>query len=204
MKDKFKIAIVAVIAAIIMALAAAACCLDLKYQEAKAEAARLAANQTTLLSEIDTARAENGRLMATVDALSLRRDELERLLPAQAAEIRNLRLRLKDVQAVAALQTETAFQADLDRDTVFVEVFKEAAPEGRRSYRFRDVWVDALVTVVGDSARLDMSLRDSLTVVAHKERRKCIFKKPKITSLTVSPASPYTKVTGVGYVEVVD
>lgn len=175
-----------------------------QFEKARAEASRLALNQEALLRDLDTARAENGHLMASVDALTLRRDELEGLLPKYAAEVANLKLKLKNVQGVASVETSTAVQVVAVHDTVFVQQEAPKAAAGRR-YRFRDAWVNAAVDIVGDSAHLELTARDSLTVVAHREPRKCLFRrKGKVTRYTVSPASPYTKIDGISFVEVVD
>lgn len=200
-----KISLYTIIAAILLAvtLGTVIAVQESQLEKARAEASRLALNQEALLRDLDTARAENGHLMASVDALTLRRDELEGLLPKYAAEVANLRLKLKDVQGVASVETSTAVQVVAVHDTVFVQ--QEAPKAAGRRYRFRDAWVNAAVDIVGDSAHLELTARDSLTVVAHREPRKCLFRrKGKVTRYTVSPASPYTKIDGVSFVEVVD
>ena len=200
-----KISLYTIVAAILLAvtLGTVIAVQERQLEKARAEASRLAINQEALLRDLDTARAENGHLMASVDALTLRRDELEGLLPKYAAEVANLRLKLKDVQGVASVETSTAVQVVAVHDTVFLE--REAPKAAGRRYRFRDAWVNAAVDIVGDSAHLELTARDSLTVVAHREPRKCLFRrKGKVTRYTVSPASPYTKIDGVSFVEVVD
>ena len=200
-----KISLYTIIAAILLAvtLGTVIAVQERQLEKARAEASRLALNQEALLRDLDTARAENGHLMASVDALTLRRDELEGLLPKYAAEVANLKLKLRDVQGVASVETSTAVQVVAVHDTVFVQ--QEAPKAAGRRYRFRDAWVNAAVDIVGDSAHLELTARDSLTVVAHREPRKCLFRrKGKVTRYTVSPASPYTKIDGVSFVEVVE
>ena len=200
-----KISLYTIVAAILLAvtLGTVIAVQERQLEKARAEASRLAINQEALLRDLDTARAENGHLMASVDALTLRRDELEGLLPKYAAEVANLKLKLRDVQGVASVETSTAVQVVAVHDTVFLE--REAPKAAGRRYRFRDAWVNAAVDIVGDSAHLELTARDSLTVVAHREPRKCLFRrKGKVTRYTVSPASPYTKIDGVSFVEVVD
>lgn len=200
-----KLGIWAIVAAMLLAvtLGTVIAVQERQLEKAKAENVRLGNNQAALLQSLDTARAENGQLMATVKALSLRRDELEELLPSYAAEIKNLRLKLKDVEAVAGIRTETVVQVLANPDTVFVEVPARGSEAARR-YRFRDAWVDAVVSVQGDSAHLDLTAHDSLTVVAHRQPRRCLFRRGKITNYTVTAASPYSKISGVSYIEVVE
>ena len=171
---------------------------------AKAEVERLEKNQAALLQDIEYTRNKAGDLQATVDALTLRRDELERLLPAYARKIKDMEIRLKEVQSVAAVTMETSAAVTATPDTIYVPVPVpgDPAPEPRR-FVYSDAWLDAVI-YIGDSARVQVNVRDSLTVVAHREKRKCLFRRPRVIKYTAVPSSPYTTVTGLTYVEVTD
>ena len=84
----------------------------------KQEAARLDANQTALLTELQQERNTAGQLQSTVQALTLRRDELEGMLPAYERRLREMNIRLKDAQHLAQIATETAAAVTAHPDTV--------------------------------------------------------------------------------------
>lgn len=171
---------------------------------AKAEVERLEKNQAALLQDIEYARNKAGDLQATVDALTLRRDELERLLPAYARKIKDMEIRLKEVQSVAAVTMETSAAVTATPDTVYVPVPVPGDPSpAPRRFVYSDAWLDAVIDI-GDSARVQVNVRDSLTVLAHREKRKCLFRRPRVIKYTAVPSSPYTTVTGLTYVEVTD
>lgn len=191
---------------IILCLAAFSVSQARKLTEAKSEAERLANNQSSLLMELHEEVNKAGKLQATVDALALRRDELETLVPKYEKQLADMRIRLKDAQHVAAVATETAAKVQARRDTVWQYVERpDPGTPTRARYTYEDAWISAVVVVEDSSlATLQVTARDSLTLVGHRERRKCLFKKPKITHYTTVSASPYTTVTGVTYVEIVE
>lgn len=171
----------------------------------KQETARLGANQTALLTELAQERNAAGQLQSTVQALTLRRDELEAMLPAYERRLREMNIRLKDAQHLAQIATETAAQVTARPDTVIkyvqgVPVIDTAA----RRFRFFDEWIEAEISVTDTGAALRLHVNDSLTVVAHKERRRCIFRRPKVKYYTAVSANPYTTVTGISYIELTE
>lgn len=171
----------------------------------KQEAARLDANQTALLTELQQERNTAGQLQSTVQALTLRRDELEGMLPAYERRLREMNIRLKDAQHLAQIATETAAAVTAHPDTVirYVQGLPVVDTAARR-YKFFDEWLDAEISVTDTGAALRLHVHDSLTVVAHKERRRCIFRSPKVKYYTAVSANPYTTVTGISYIELTE
>ena len=173
--------------------------------QTKRETARLGANQTALLTELVQERNAAGELQSTVRALTLRRDELEAMLPAYERRLREMNVRLKDAQHLAQIATETAAQVTARPDTVIkyvqgVPVIDTAA----RRFRFFDEWIEAEISLSDTGAALRLNVHDSLTVVAHKERRRCLFRRPKVKYYTAVSANPYTTVTGISYIELTE
>lgn len=190
-------------AGIIICLAAFMSFQGRKLAQTRDEAARLSANQAALLADVEYERNRAGELQGTVQALTLRRDELEALLPAYERRLRDMNIKLKDAQHMAAIATETAAKVTAHPDTVFKYV--EGLPvldTAVRRFRFFDEWIDAEISVADTGARLQLKVRDSLTVVGHREKRRCLFRRPKVTHYTAVSSSPYTVVTGVSYVEI--
>lgn len=173
----------------------------------KQEAARLGANQTALLTELQQERNAAGQLQSTVQALTLRRDELEAMLPAYERRLREMNVRLKDAQHLAQIATETAAAVTAHPDTVIRYVPGLPVPvvdTSARRYKFFDEWLDAEISVTDTGAALRLHVHDSLTVVAHKERRRCIFRRPRVLYYTAVSANPYTTVTGISYIELTE
>lgn len=174
-----------------------------KLQEQTERAERLSNNQAALLTDLLKETNRAGNLQASVDALRLEKEELERLLPEYEAKLKSMSIRLKDAQHVARVQTELAASVTARRDTVFQYI--EHPVPGRVRYTYSDPWLTAVVEVEADSvAALSLSARDSLTLVAHKQRRRCLFRKPGPTRYSVESSSPYIDITGMHFVEIIE
>lgn len=174
---------------------------SLKSETARAD--RLANNQSALLSDLLEERNLAGNLQATVDALTLKASELEHLIPAYERKLKDMKIRLKDAERVAQLQTELAASVKAHRDTVFQYV--ERPDTSRSRFTYSDAWLTAIVEVEDNSiAYLSISARDSLTLAAHRQKRRCLFKKPGPTKYTVESASPYSRITGMRVIEIIE
>lgn len=203
MLDKIKNYALLAALGVIVCLAFYASSQGRKLKEETDRADRLANNQSALLTDLLKEVNRAGNLQATVDALTLKAEELSSLIPAYEKKLKDMNIRLKDAQHVAQVQTELAAAVTAHRDTVF-QYIERPAP-GSSRYTYNDPWLTAIITVEADSvAALSIAARDSLTVVAYKQRRKCLFKKPGPTRYTVESASPYMDITGLQCVEVME
>ena len=82
-----------------------------KIKAQKSDIERYQVNHETLLQDLQNYQSENGRLVSSVQALTLRADELETLIPSYTHEISQLKLKVRDLQSVAHLTTVT--EADI-------------------------------------------------------------------------------------------
>ena len=188
---------------IILCLTAVTCLQGRKLKDTQKEVVRLEHNQETLLSDLNMETNRAGKLQATVDALTLKANEMERILPEYERKLRDMEIRVKDAEHVARIQTELAAAVTAQKDTVWKYV--ESPREGRSRFTYSDPWLTAVVDVEADSvASLSIAARDSLTVVAHKQRRRCLFKKPGPTRYTIETVSPYLNIQGLQVVEIFD
>ena len=103
--------VVAILAAITTAQSS-----TIKHQRQDIE--RYQVNHETLLADITQYRTVNGELVASVQALTLRNDELEHLIPKYTEEIEQLQLKVRDVQSVAHVTTEINAEVLAPLDTV--------------------------------------------------------------------------------------
>ena len=194
-------------AAIFIALCTWADIQTMRLRAAVEERDRLAVNQTSLLTEMELREKENGALIAEVQALTLRADELETLVPKYEAKVKELGIKVRDLQSISEMQLRIIAEIEARRDTVFLPAIVDTM--GNRSqarYWFQDAYLTAAIDVVDSTlAKLHVEASDTLTVVAHRKPVKCLFKrKGKIVKYTVESSSPYTKIQDVKYIEVVD
>ena len=163
--------------------------------EKREEIDRLESNQTSLLADVEYYTAENGELVASINALSLRKAELEDLMPQYEREIKNLRLKVSDLESMAHISTETKIEVTTPSKPIIFE----------RAFHFTDEWVTLDGVVKEDTVDVDIKVVDSLTIVAYRKPKKCLFKrKGKIVRYDVVSANPHTKINKVGYIELME
>ena len=183
------------------------------------EAARLEDNQSALLLDMEKYRTENGELVASVQALTLKHDELSALIPQYEKEIKQLKIDLRNAKNIAHVETETSVDiiAPLvpetppetispakDEDS---QVPTEEAPFVPREFVWEDDWITVAGKVYADTVVCSFVSRDSLMLVAHYAKRKCLFfkgRKGKLIKYDVKSKNPHTDIKGVEYIEVVE
>lgn len=195
--------------ALLMAVAVI-CIQSRMIRQNKAEISRLEANQEALLTDVQYYEDSNGDLVATVNALTLRRDELENLIPSYAAEIEDLKLKLKNVNTLAHVSMET--KAEIQAQTIQLPPPAPLQPMERPDtlpptpyqFSYEDTWITVTGTVYPDStSNVQIECRDSLTLVAHKTKKRCC-RKSKIIKYDVTSSSPYSTITDLGYIELIE
>lgn len=183
-----------------------------KIKDQKSDINRYQINHETLLQDLQNYQSENGQLVASVQALTLRADELEDLIPSYTHEISQLKLKVKDLQSVAHLTsvTEASVLAPLDtaRTPDIQHDYTDAPPadiNNSPNFFFEDNYITVRGTVHKNQVQVTVEHRDSLTLVAHRKARKCLFKrKGKIIGYNVLSKSPYTRITNLEYIELTE
>lgn len=167
------------------------------------EIARLKGNQTTLLGEVEHYRAENGRMAASVQALTLKSDEFAELLKAERRKVENLNVRIQELESVGEVSTESevTFEADIiPADTVYI-------PKPiMGTFEWSDPWVRVVGELHPTKLKAQINITDTITIVAHRKSRGWwIFRcKGKITHYDAVSANPHTKINHIKYVEIQD
>lgn len=181
-----------------------------KIKAQKSDIERYQVNHETLLQDLQNYQAENGRLVASVQALTLRADELETLIPSYTHEISQLKLKVRDLQSVAHLTTVTEADILAPIDTVRTPnmqyEYTDAPPTDiPHEFFFEDDYITVRGSIHNNQVQVSVEHRDSLTLVAHRKARKCMFKrKGKIIGYNVTSKSPYTKITNLEYIELTE
>ncbi|MBR4228057.1 MAG: hypothetical protein IKR72_03040 [Bacteroidales bacterium] len=188
-----------------------------KLVQTKEEAARLEDNQTSLLSQVEYYRSENGELVASVQSLTMRNEEIGALLPQYEKELKSLKIELRKAKSIAHVETETNAEivapiqpgtgpaepvapANEDKD-------KEKAPTYPREFSWSDDWLSVSGKIYPDTVVCSIVNRDSLLLVAHYAKRKCLFfkgRKGKLLKYDVKTKNPHTEIKGLEFIEVIE
>ena len=168
--------------------------------ERKAEIARLEGNQTTLLGEVEHYESKNGELVARVQSLTLQRDEFSELLKAERRKVESLGIRVKELESFGQTSTDTEVEIEAEivpADTVYI--YEPIIG----SFEWSDPWVRVSGEIHPNMLRAKINITDTITIVAHRKMRKCIFfRKGKITRYDALSSNPHTSITDIRYVEI--
>lgn len=190
-----------------------------KLIQTRNDAARIKDNQAVLLGQMKRYRTENGELAASVSALSLKANELEDLIPKYVREISQLKVDLRNaknmahvstettVNIVAPLQPESPSEADSTATDWKVVNDETKTPPAGRDFSWSDEWVSVAGKVYPDTVVCTFVSIDSLLLVAHYQKRKCLFRKwrkGKLIKYDVTAKNPHTDIKSIEYIEVVE
>lgn len=139
--------------------------------------------------QIDTLKTKNGELQYSVNTLTIKTKDLEKLNPQLVEEIKNLKLKLKHVNTVSQIQ----YNYSIQYDTVFVNritdtIFKAST---------KDAWSDfscdiSVIDKQVDMSNVNIALKDSLLLVKEIKYKGCWFwKRPVYMTLHIKSENPY-------------
>lgn len=178
--------------------------------ERKIDLNRFQVNQEALMNDLQVSRTENGHLTASIHALTLRRDELENLIPSYVREIESLKIRLKDAQSIAeiSIAAKAEVLADMHNatdDEDPISDIPDPVPSEPQEFTYEDPWISIKGRLMDGKVMIAASHRDSITLIAHRQKRKCMFRrKGAIIKYDVKCKSPYTSISDVDYIELVE
>ena len=158
-----------------------------KVGRQKAEIERLDTNIEAINSEAVRFKTKAGRDAETVQALTLKSNELELFNSRLTKQVSDLRLKLRDVKAVHTIESE------LRIDTVVVTEKTEVPNQYKFSYD--DSWNKISGVVSPDTTKLEFSSVDTLDVISHVKQKRFLFfriGKPKIQT-TVTNQNPKSR-----------
>ncbi len=137
---------------------------------AKQTITALEKNERVLLYGLDTLKAKNGTLYAKTEALSLSESKLKKYNSELTAELKNLRIRVKDLESTS----QTIIDTDIDittplRDTIIIpKVISKA-------FDYKDPYVNIWGVVGQDSIKISYQSTDTLRIFHYYERKKFLF-----------------------------
>lgn len=171
--------------------------------EREAEIARLEGNQTALLGEVEHYESKTGELVASVQSLTLQRDEFRELLKAERRKVESLGIRIKELESFGQTSTDTEVEIEapiVKPDTVIIH------EPIAGTFEWEDAWVRVSGEVHPDMIRARINITDTITIVAHRKARQWLFFrcKGKIVRYDALSSNPHTSITDIRYVELTE
>lgn len=198
----------------LIALAAVCAIQHKNLAQKEKERARLEDNQSALLLDMEKYKTENGELVASVQALTLKGEELGALIPKYEKEIRSLKIDLKNAKSIASVETETSISVTAPLQEV-IQQQEENTPDPEepveqpwpREFFWEDDWITIQGKVYPDTVVCSFVNRDSLILVARYQKKRCLFskgRKGKLIKFDVKTKNPHTDIKGVEYIELIE
>ena len=193
----------AVLAVVIIAAAVSVVWADRTINRLTAERDKYRNNTETLLSDVETYRVRDSLNAARVQSLELSAREFERFRAEDAALIRELKGRNRELASVNRTQAQTIIDLMAQpRDTVIV---RDSIPISALAVHCGDAWYDFDGVVASGEFSGRLSVRDSLIVAESIERKRFLgflWKTQKIKNRRVDVVSknPHTSILGVEHI----
>lgn len=173
-----------------------------QMQQAKAERDRYMHNQTTLLTDIETYRVRDSLNAAKVQSLELSVKEYKRFRAEDAALIKDLQVRNRDLSAINKAQSQTIINLrTMARDTIII---RDSVKIPAVSVHCGDKWFDFNGVLAEGEFSGTLCNRDSLMLVETVEYARFLWwkckKRIKNRQLNVVSKNPHTTIVGLEHV----
>lgn len=193
----------AVLAVVIIAAAISVVWADRTINRLSAERDKYRNNTETLLSDVETYRVRDSLNAARVQSLELSVKEFERFRAADAALIKQLKARNRDLAAVNKTQSQTIIELQAaPRDTFIV---RDSIPIPAVAVHCGDAWFDFDGLLTATEFTGTLANRDSLLIaetVQYKRFLGFLWRTNKVKDRRVDVVSknPHTSILGVEHV----
>lgn len=193
----------AVLAVVIIAAAISVVWADRTINRLTAERDKYRNNTETLLSDVETYRVRDSLNAARVQSLELTVKEFERFRAADAALIKQLKARNRDLAAVNKTQSQTIIDLRaIPRDTTII---RDTIPIPAVAVHCGDAWFDFDGILTATEFTGTLTNRDSLLIaesVQYKRFLGFLWKTNKVKNRRVDVVSknPHTSILGVEHI----
>lgn len=198
-RTKIEIGVAVLLAAILLFCAGQ----QRRIKQLAAERDRYAGNSAALLSDVETFLVRDSLNAARVQALELTKKEYERFRAEDAALIRELKARNRDLAAVNKMQTQTIIELrDTPRDTVII---RDSVKIPAMLLHCGDEWYDFDGLLSNNEFTGILVNRDSLLVAETVKYRRFLgflWKTKRIENreLECLSKNPHTQIVGMEHV----
>ena len=195
---------IAVLAVVIIAAAISVVWADRTINRLTAERDKYRNNTETLLSDVETYRVRDSLNAARVQSLELSVKEFERFRAADAALIKQLKARNRDLAAVNKTQSQTIIDLRaVPRDTVVL--VRDSIITPAVAVHCGDAWFDFDGILTADQFTGKLTNRDSLLLAETVKYRRFLgflwkTRKVEDRQLDVVSKNPHTEIMGIEHV----
>ena len=190
-----------ILAAIIMALAAAFWFQQKRINNLTVERDKYRSNTETLLQDVRTYQTKDNLNAAKVGNLELKLSEYKKYRADDAALIKSLQTKNRDLQRVTTAQMETINELRANVRDSIVYLPGDTVTTVLRCIEYSDKWVDFDGCIINNMFSGKIITRDSLLItesVQYKRFLNFLWKTKRIKNreFDIVSKNPYTKITG--------
>lgn len=167
----------------------------------KKEKNRLDGNQTALMEQMNVYQTEAGKSAASVQALMLSKEELEKYCSELTNTVDELNVKVKRLQSASTTATETKVEVHTTvKDGI---VYRNASIDTIQAISWKDNWVSVTGELHNKNIKLDIHSVDTLRQIVHRVPKKFLFIKygTKAIRQEVVSTNPHTKIVYSEYIE---
>lgn len=196
---------IVIIAALAIALVTCLSLSDRRIKALTSERDKYARNTEALLTDIETFKVRDSLNAAKVMGLELSIKEFERYRAEDAALIKSLKAKNRDLQAVSTAQTQTIMElSSAPKDTVII---RDSVEVGAIAVHCGDAWYDFDGILTKESFEGTMRTRDSLLVSESVQYKRFLgflwkTKRVKNREMEVVSKNPHTTIEGCEYITI--
>ena len=176
----------------------------LEYE--RGEASRLMENQAALLDEVKFYQTERGKSAASVQALTLSKNELEKNFEEKCQLVEELGLKVKRLQSMSHTGTSSHIDVHTEtRDSLIYEVRDSIVyVDTLKLFAWSDPpWVSVRGAIHDGNVDLDVQSRDTLVQIVHRVPKRFLFFRygTKAIRQEVVSKNPHTRIVYSEYIE---
>ena len=196
-----------ILAAIIMAVAAAFWVQQSRIKSLTAERDKYRSNTETLLQDVRTYQTKDSLNAAKVGNLELKLSEYKKYRADDAALIKSLQTKNRDLQRVTTAQMETINELRANVRDSIVYLPGDTVTTVLHCIEYSDKWVDLDGCIINNTFSGKIITRDSLLIVETVQYKRFwgfLWKTKKIKNREIDVVSknPATKILGVEFVTI--
>lgn len=203
MRKYIGLAVAAVVVAAIVALVVQ----HGKIKHLRAERDAYQTNTQVLMEDVKRYQTKDSLNVATIGVLELKLSEFKKYRAEDAALIKSLKVKNRDLEAVttAQMQTISELRAELKDSIVYLP--GDTVERVVKCIEYRDRYLDVVGCIIDNVFSGEVVSRDSLTIVNTVQYKRFWgflwkTKKVKNRQIDVVSKNPHTQIMGVEYIEI--
>lgn len=170
-------------------------------KDLRKEKARLTQNNEALMATNDLYKSENGKYIASIQALTLTKNELEKNRAELVETVKGLNIKVKRLQSASSTATKTDVKVQtIVKDSI---VYMNGAQDTLQAIRWQDNWIDIQGELRNKELNLSIRSTDTLKQIVHRVPRKFLFFRfgTKAIRQEIISSNPHTKIVYSEYIE---